>query len=261
LSPEVLANTACVAKLKTFSNAEFGTHLHEEFIGPDANMAATNTHSIQANLTRELEFKKMENLTRLFHSQFGYAPKSFRAGRFGISTHTFDILKELQYKVDSSITPFKTLVFDNLTINHWGEKPWPYQMANSLIQVPVSIINTSFVRLPKFVLKRLEDRNSILKKIFYKLGYHSQTNWLRPMRLSGSEMIQTAIDIINHTPEGIVPTLNIMFHSNEILAGTSPYCQTQDDIDYFIRSLDELYTYLFNHYQICSIGLGDCYAN
>ncbi len=258
LSPEVLQNDACVRKFKSFDNIELGTHLHCEFIEPGANYNTTNTHSIQASLSKETEYEKLYNLTECFKTTFGYQPLCFRAGRFGISENSLSILNELNYKVDSSITPFKTLYFDDRIINNWGTKPWPYQIkGTALTEVPVSIINTDFIKLPAFVLRQLQDKSTLFKKVFHKLGYTASTQWFRPMRENGSGLIQTAESIIAHTPNNIVPTLNMMFHSNEILPGTSPYCKTPEDVKQFIQSLDEAFEYLFKKYTVCSIGLGE----
>jgi hypothetical protein len=258
LSPEIIQNDNCVTKFKSFKNIELGTHLHTEFIEPFAIIDPTNTNAIQASLSKKVEHEKLYNLTALFKAKFGYQPLSFRAGRFGISKHTFAILNELNYKIDSSVTPFKTLYFDDRIINNWGYKPWPYAIKGTkLMQVPVSIINTQFNTLPGFVLKQMQDKPNFLKKVFHKLGYTSQTQWFRPMRENGDGLIATANAIINATPKNIVPTLNMMFHSNEILPGTSPYCKTQEDVNSFLSSLDETFAYLFKNYTICSIGLGE----
>jgi hypothetical protein len=77
------------------------------------------------------------------------------------------------------------------------------------------------------------------------------------MRENGNGLIQTAESIIISTPNHVVPTLNMMFHSNEILPGTSPYCKTPEDVTRFLQSLDEAFEYLFKKYTICSIGLGE----
>ena len=44
--------------------------------------------------------------------------------------------------------------------------------------------------------------------------------------------------------EGEAPTANIIFHSSELLAGASPYNQTQEDVDRFYRELEALLAYL-----------------
>lgn len=262
LSPEIIRHQASVDVLKNLKHAELGTHLHIEFIEPDRIDQPHDTHGYQGALPLPLEKAKLQNLTQLFESTFGYRPTSFRAGRFGTSANTFNILQELGYKVDSSITPFKTLHFDQHRINNWGFYPWPFRIPNTtLTQIPVSIINPGYMKLPTFLLKQLSDQDSLVKKVLRKLGIRGTTYWLRPMRHAPEELIQIAEMIIQATPKTITPTLNIMFHSNEILPMTSPYCKTAEDVDYFISSLQQLFMYLHQSYQVCSIGLSDYETN
>jgi len=258
LSPEIIQHKDSINIFKRLNNCELGTHLHIEFIEPNRILYPQNTNGIQATLNYHTEKEKLTNLTQLFIQTFGFQPKSFRAGRFGISRNTFSILNELGYAVDSSITPFKILKFDGYQINNWGKYPWPYRIkGTNMIQVPVSIINVGCINLPRWIV-RYRDQNKLLKRILNKFGFQGETQWLRPMRHPPEILIQTANTIINSTPKHLTPTLNIMFHSNEILPLTSPYCKSEEDVSYFMRSLNELFTYLYKNYEVCSIGLSEC---
>ncbi|OBX23254.1 MULTISPECIES: polysaccharide deacetylase family protein [Bizionia] len=266
LSPEVLMDDSSVQILKTIENVEFGTHLHEEFIGPNANFEANRTKNIQANLSYEVEKEKLENLTQLFNTKFGYLPKSFRSGRFGSSTYTTNILLDLGYKVDSSVTPFKTLYFDNgKKINHWGIKLEPYYVIkinnkDKLLQIPLTLINRDFEKLPSFVLSHLESKTTVFKKVLKKFGFTSKTEWLRPYRASSLEMINISDYVIkNHFREKQYAILNIMFHSNEILVNGSPYCKNSEEVRDFLDSLNDLFLHLNNNYTLCSTGLEGLY--
>lgn len=264
LSPEILKDDKSIHFFKNFKNIELGTHLHEEFIEPDMNMQAIRTKNIQADLSYEVEKLKLKNLTNLFTEKIGYAPKSFRAGRFGYSKHTFDILTNLGYRVDSSVTPFKTNYFSSgYVTNGWGKKIEPYFCSTDkkLLQVPVSIINRDYHHLPPFILKKLETKGDVvLKKMFRKLGFKSRSEWLRPYRANAEELLSISEYIIQcHFKNIDFSLLNIMFHSNEILEKASPYCQTREEVKSFIDSLDFLFSKLTEKYELCFIGLGDVY--
>ena len=266
LSPEVLMDDSSIQILKSMANCEYGTHLHEEFIPPNADLATKRTKNIQANLTHNVEKEKLKNLTLLFNSKFGYLPKSFRSGRFGSSKHTASILSDLGYKVDTSVTPFKTLYFDNgKKINHWGAKLEPYYIKQfngkkGLLQIPLTLINRDFEKLPNFILGNLESKSNVLKKALNKFGYKSKTEWLRPYRASSQEMIQISDYVIeNHFGKKKYAILNVMFHSNEILVNGSPYCQNMEEVRTFLDSLNNLFSHLSNNYTLCSIGLEGIY--
>lgn len=262
ISPEVLQDSYSVEILKSIeSKCELGTHMHIEFIEPNTNFNATSTEGIQADLSYDEEYLKMKNLTELFFNTFGYYPKSFRSGRFGSSKNTIPILSELGYKVDSSIVPFTTKFFKGLYINNWGRPLEPYWESfdeNKILQVPVSLINRDYNKLPFFLKKGLGEPNSIAMRLAKKLGYSMKTEWLRPYKVSGKEMIGIADYIINsHFKKEDHAIVNIMFHSNEILVNGSPYCKSDEDVEKYLASLEELFNYISQNYKLCSTGLGD----
>ncbi len=259
LSPEVMQHAESVAYFKRLQQTELGTHLHLEFIEPNANWEADRTKGIQADLDAEIEYEKLKNLTVLFNAQFGYQPLSFRAGRFGIGKNSFRYLQELGYQVDSSITPFKTHYYESGKVNNfWGKPVHPYRVSNSnLIQVPVSISNTDFAKLPTWIVGQVEDKRTLSKRILGRLGYRSKSTWFRPHRSDGQGLIHVAKELMDTTPANKIPVLNMMFHSNEILAGASPYCQTDEEVTAYCTALEEVFDFLHVKYEVCSIGLGE----
>ncbi len=73
LSPEVLKNDECVSLFQSLDGSvELGTHLHAEFIEPEATPLADKTDAFQSDFTPEVEFEKLRNLTGLFADRFGY---------------------------------------------------------------------------------------------------------------------------------------------------------------------------------------------
>lgn len=264
LSPEVLKDNDSVEFFKnTDLTLELGTHLHTEFIEPNANMGSLTTSGIQLNLPKEIEFQKLKNLTELFKNQFGYQPKSFRSGRFGSSENTTSILSELNYFVDSSIVPYSTKRFGDKYIDSWHHKLKPYWERfgdKKILQVPLTLVNPGYSKLPFFLKYNIGQPNSTTKKIAKKLGYSLKTSWLRPFRSKTSELIQIAEIAINEEFKNEdFAVINVMFHSNELYPKASPYCLTQKDVEEFTSSIDKLFKYLSSKYNLCSIGLSDLY--
>lgn len=264
LSPEVLQDQRSVEQLKALDNVELGTHLHEEFIAPNANYDADRTKNVQANLPLHIEKEKLKNLTNLFYEKTGVLPKSFRSGRFGSSKHTTKILADLGYLVDSSVVPYTTLCFDNYTIDSWEHTTSPffeYFDDKRILQVPLTVINPHFEKLPSVLKKQVSKQKSKVKSLLKKLGGNFKTRQLRPYRESGKNMINIAEHVItNHFKKEPLVLLNIMFHSNEILVNGSPYCKSEEEVESFISSLDELFDHLNKNYELCSTGLGDVYS-
>ncbi len=270
LSPEVIKSQECVNIFKEQSNAELGTHLHGEFIGPAEDLNANRTSTPQLKYDPETEKAKLENLTNLFIDTYGYAPLSFRAGRWGMSPQTLHFLQDLGYRVDSSVCSFRTHYFDDDYVNFWGAPLQPYHPSMhdfrkkgkmKILEVPATLGNPHLMKWPRFILRNLDDKSRVHKKILGKLGYSSKISWFRPWKSSAEEMKILADQYIAHFANNGKPALlNMMFHSNEILQGTSPYAQTENELTAYIESIKKLFDHLQKTYDLEGIGLSDVSA-
>lgn len=252
LSPEVIERPDCVATLKELgSRAELGTHLHAEFIGPGRrlhidNMAGASAHALQCQDSREVEAEKLANLTKLFQDAFGYAPKSFRSGRFGMSPHTLEILAALGYRVDSSVTPGICWDYAEGRVDYRIWKPEPrvaMTPSGPILELPLSIQSggapARWIRDWPLWPHRLAAR------LFGRFGVYQ---WLRPSQSSGSQLIR-------YVQSSSETYLSLMFHSMEIIPGASPYAQTQGDVDRILNAMDELFAYCSTKgYQFCGVS-------
>jgi hypothetical protein len=250
LSPEVIEESSCAKVLRDLEEkAELGTHLHSEFVAPERefnrqNMAGKLAHTIQKQYPREVEAEKLINLTRLFRETFGYAPTAFRAGRYGLSSDTFDILVESGYKVDSSVTPGLFWDYEEGAVDFrsWsGDAQWVTKDKGRILELPVSI------RPANRLSPIMRDASLKLKKgsrLFQRLAPYQ---WLRPSWHSGSELIryvQTATEKV----------LVLMFHSIEIIPGASPYARTEHDVQRILHALDELFGWCAERdYKFCGM--------
>ena len=81
----------------------------------------------------DVEYKKLENLTGLFSNRFGYAPRSFRGGRFGVGENTIQSLHQLGYWVDTSVTPHMKWVNEQGTVDFRFAPEAPYFPASSFL--------------------------------------------------------------------------------------------------------------------------------
>jgi len=264
LSPEVIQDMQASNILAKIPDCELGTHLHGEFIPPDDNPFAHRTYTPQLSYTPEVEWQKLVNLTNLFEKRFGYRPRSFRAGRFGISYFTLKFLEELDYWVDSSITPFRSHNFGNgLISDHWGAPLEPYYPSQnnpcrpgslSVLEVPVTIIIPQINRWPVWFLRAVGKVGKIRRMLIKRFG---PPRWLRPFRGTPTELVSIAEDVIRTWRGKSPPILNIMFHSVEVIPGASPYAATQEDVDYLLDSLGQLFEHLHKKYKVVSLTLAE----
>jgi hypothetical protein len=245
LSPEVLSDAASLALLSALGHAaELGTHLHGEFAEPGA-FEPDLTGTFQCHYDRDTEAAKLSCLTERYRNAFGQAPRSFRAGRFGIGCHSLGLLAALGYTVDSSVTPHKewsragapqVSFLAAPTQPYWPDFSDPQTPAppGPLLEVPVTIRPA---KIP-FLDRLLEPR------------------WLRPTQNRAAKLIALAREEIITAARGRPVVLNCMFHNVEITAGTSPYAANEAQTGAILANLAGLLAWAQNHGIRC-IGLGD----
>jgi hypothetical protein len=251
LSPEVLRDPASVDCLRHLEgSAEFGTHLHGEFVPPDA-FEPDETTAFQCNYPPEVERQKLATLTDLFHGALGRRPYSFRAGRFGIGPHSLRFLAELGYTVDSSVSPLKDWSRKGAPPASFRQAPtqpyWPVldaaervaAVAGPILEVPVTILPSRFARLPL-------------------IGDRFEPRWLRPTHGSAKSIVAVARDELARASQQPV-VLNCMFHNVEIMAGLSPYAKNAARADAILHRLAELLAFARAE-GIAVVGLADIAA-
>ncbi|HMW31889.1 MAG TPA: hypothetical protein PLH27_01945 [bacterium] len=271
LSPEVIYNQESVNYFKSIQDrCELGTHLHGELIGYDKLENPRWTNDFQCDYDEGIEREKLESLTELFKNKFGYMPKSFRAGRFGIGPNTWRILAELGYAVDSSLLPFQLIKTKNATYNFYYTPVKPFypdlqnwmnfekQEIRKILHVPMTVHNWFFQRIPPCIGKPLSEQNRIRSLFRILLTKEKEKTYsLRPR----TDNAESLINLIKHhikihtTKEPIV--LNMMFHSNELHPGASPYAQSPLEVGQTINTIKRILDYINRYYSIHSIGLCD----
>lgn len=268
LSPEILDDEPSVEVFKRIENCELGTHLHGEFISPGKLDLVDRTSTPQFFYPPEIEFEKLKSLTYSFKDRIGYGPRSFRAGRWGISKSTLGFLSDLGYLVDSSVCPFRTHYFDHgREINFWGSPVQPYYPSlknfkkrgdSSVLEVPPSLGNPDLFRVPDLILGLLNDRSKIHRKILRRLGKSGKVSWLRPLKADENEMVALSKSFIKHFGKNGRPVfLNMMFHNNEVIPGASPYVHDLESQKKFLDSIDFWLKILSNEYDLRGIGLSE----
>jgi hypothetical protein len=248
LSPEVLCHRPSMDLLRGLPAVELAPHLHGDYIVPEIetwDVAGSIADDMQCEYGSDLEQAKMAVLTELFAQQVGRRPVSFRAGRFGVGPHTGRILAELGYTVDSSITPH--IVWTDKqgqrTPDFRGLPEWPYFVgteghlwrpgSSPLLEVPVTVLSPG--SLP---------------------GRGSNPIWFRPW-YSDSDTLCGVVDHVLAQPlfDGIARPLVMMFHNVEVLAGCSPYPQTDADVDRFLDQLKRVFEHAARHgVQPCTLA-------
>jgi hypothetical protein len=235
---------------------ELGTHLHPEFIEPQKTVFDYAGAKGEANCCfypETIEREKIKNITRLFVEQFGFAPAAFRAGRFSAGQNTYETLRELGYKVDTSSTPH--VCWNDKTrkrpVNYNDTPEQPFFVNDTLLEAPVSIITKFDMRyLSKNVITSvagIRRKPDCLKKV-----------WLRPVYSSFKDMKDIFFRFQKKYENRRDIVLNMMFHNVEVLPMCSPYTKTEKDCAIYLDTLERFLKFCKN-VGVTSINLSALY--
>jgi hypothetical protein len=232
--------------LQARGDCEIGAH-HHAWETPPFDAGDVDRHPYALALPIEQFEAQLSSLTAAIADAVGTAPVSYRSGRFGFAAAHVSTLERLGYVVDSSVTP---LFYEA----HKGGPDFvdaplePYFLAydnatragsSRVLELPVSAaLNRS---LPAW-MARAYGRAPMpytTRRILRLTGI-ATVRWLRPSYSSAEEMISLARQI---TGRG-VPLLNLLFHSSEAIAGTSPYTRNESELAGFFDRLSRVLEFM-----------------
>jgi len=247
-------------KIVEDKRCEIGTHLHP-FNTPPFEEEKNDYNSMLCNLPKDLQFKKIELLHNTIHKNFGVEPVSFRSGRWACDENVLENLSKLNYIVDSSVTSYMDWSSDHGP-DYSGISPDVYKIllnGNSdshIMEIPATIgylqgdfdVRNKILRtfayrgLRKLKIAGILDRMKIINKI-----------WLSPEVTEWEKMADLAKTMEKEGYE----VLNMFFHSPSLMAGCTPYTNTDEEVKEFIHRIEKFLEFaLLNNFQ--SIMLSEC---
>jgi glycosyltransferase involved in cell wall biosynthesis/2-polyprenyl-3-methyl-5-hydroxy-6-metoxy-1,4-benzoquinol methylase/tetratricopeptide (TPR) repeat protein/GT2 family glycosyltransferase len=236
ISPEVMCHPASVATLRNLRDVELTTHLHGDYILPKIktwDFAGTITDEMQWEYGPDLERAKLASLTEMFIQQFGCQPRTFRAGRFGASPHTGAILRDLGYVLDSSVTPHIcwTSRKGEKRPDYRGFSEMPYTLGREG-DIWKSGVGGEFLELPV----------TILPADAVAANATNEPIWFRPWYSDADTLCRVFKHVLDQPPvNGVRRPLVMMFHNVELLAGASPYPQTETEVQRYLDMMKRVF--------------------
>lgn len=235
---------ALIGEIAESGRCEIGMHCHP-WNTPPYEEDLNEGNSMLCSLPEALQYRKLSALHSVISDNFGISPTSFRAGRFGYGPSVARIIGELGYTVDSSITPFTSWeAHTGPDFRQVGPEPYRFSADDifrrsnegALLEVPVSI---------GFLQNNFELSNTLYQMISKKwlspyrfTGILSKLHllnklWLSPELFDGAQMIKLA----ERFRAKEFRVVNMFFHSTSLKAGLSPFTQSKEDEDQFIRRI------------------------
>ena len=219
--------------------AEIGVQLHP-WVNPPFDEEVTQANSYAGNLPHELEAAKFTALRDQIETAFGVAPQVYRAGRYGLSQQTGDLLKSAGIKVDTSVRP----LFDYST-QHGPDysahplEPYWADGERELLELPVTSTYWGMLRKQGRFIRTFQEKMPRLGSALSRLAMLERIA-LTPEGVSVDEAIR-GIDIA--LDDGL-PVLVLSFHSPSLAPGHTPYCETPQDVEALYHWFEQVYGYL-----------------
>ena len=165
-------------------------------------------------------------MTDLMEKKFGKRPVTHRAGRWGMNQEYFEILHELGYIADCSVTPYVDWAASV------GQTPH-FAGPNYAKETPGISTRYGITEIPVTILWSEEKKRPL---------------WLRPNWTNLEEMLY----LIEKYADSDCDYLMFMLHSFELMPGGSPTFQTEGGIEILYEHLEVIFHEISKSY----VGIG-----
>ena len=235
-------SAAVLKSLRDTGRCELGAHLHPWSSPPYREEDLSGTFPSQ--LPDDLLERQMRELTTAVEINLGVRPLSYRAGRYGLDGRNLRELEALGYVVDSSVDPLCDATriggprFLRAPVEPYHPDPENVSQpgTSSVLEIPISAATFPF--LPKWLEAKYGLLSPRMRGSLKRLGLRPV--WLRPSYSTAVDAIALADAFVSFG----VPTLNMMFHSSELLPNGSPYHRNEAAVVQFLDALERIIEYI-----------------
>ena len=242
---------------------EVGMHLHAWDMPPSYELTKDDSrfHPYLIEYPEKLMRQKITIMTDLLENTFGVKMLSHRAGRWSFDERYAQILIELGYTVDCSVTPhvsWKSHLGDPDRNGGTDYTDFPEQAYfidpldisrpghSTLLEIPVSIMNTSGLvdtALSRSPLGNISLVSRISNRLFPKI-------WLRPNGRNLSQML----GYLRYALGAKRDYVEFMLHSSEFMPGGSPLFKSESAIEQLYRCMESLFAEASVHFAGCTLS-------
>jgi hypothetical protein len=230
---------------------EIGAHCHP-WNSPPFDEEINARHSMLCNLPYATVAKKIAVLQHEIKQAFGVETPCFRAGRWGFGPQVAAAIKQLGFRIDTSVTPLVDWTiyagpnYRDAPLRTYQFNPEDIQSGadnGSLLEVPATI---GFLQ-SNYDLCRRVTQSRFLASRLHVTGILERTGlvnlrWLSPEMSTGKEMIRLARTCLARGSTH----LNMTLHSTTLFPGKSPYVRTEEDLQTFLGRIEMLLQFAAN---------------
>lgn len=230
---------AMLAGWRAEGRADIGAHCHP-WVNPPHVEDVNELNSFAGNLPEEVERAKLTALRDRIAAVTGNAPVAFRAGRYGVGPQTGRILRDLGFRVDTSVRsrfdyrPQHGPDFRTLPLMPWRAGP-----DRALIELPLSTAYVGPLARWGGALQPAAERLPTMA------GALARTRLFRRIPLTPEGVTpREAIAAVDRLIRDGLRLLMFSFHSPTLAPGNTPYVRSDGDLRAFYRWWDIVLAHL-----------------
>ncbi len=236
----VVSNEESAATIRNFveRGAEVGVHL-QPWTTPPLVEPKEGWHAFPGNLPATLERQKLAHLLGAVRRAFGVSPRTYKAGRYGISRASLRTIEELGFDIDLSVAPtFNYGPEGGPDFSRFGATPYWFGHARPMLELPTTSGFVGLLRGFGRPLWRVSESGWVgktrLRGLLDKLGLLSRVR-LSPEAYTAKEMIGLTRVLMSKGCR----YFTLSFHSSSLQPGFTPYSKTKADTDSILAELEK----------------------
>jgi hypothetical protein len=220
-----------------------GVQLHP-WVTPPFEGAFTRDSSFSGSLEANLEEKKLIALKQKFNESFGFDPAVYRAGRYGLSHLTGELLEKHGFRIDTSVAPRTSFAGESgPDYISYDCRPFWFGRQRNLLEIPLcrGVIGWAGSRAP--MLYRWFSSPRLSKLHIPSLLARSRCAERITLSPEGNDVAAMRRLICGLHAKG-QRVFALSFHSSSLQAGRNPYVQCKADLHGFYDRLSAILEYL-----------------
>jgi hypothetical protein len=246
LTYPVLQNANVVYSLRRaaeIGQCGLGLQLHS-WVTPPLDGRRDAAASFAGNLERNFEAAKLHQLVLRFTECFGFYPRIFRAGRYGLGAHTPDLLEDFGFEMDTSIAPRSSMA-DKFgpDFSRYDFQPFWFGRSRAVLELPLCRSVIGWGGAAGVALYRALDGSERLRR--QALSLLAACGFAERITLSpeGND-VRAMRRLVRSLQKRRVMVLPVSFHSSSLWPGRNPYVRDKAQLHWFYDRLSAILCYL-----------------
>ena len=230
-----------------------GLQLHT-WVTPPFDKAPSTHRSFSGNLEKNLEEQKLVALKSKFNRTFGFDPRVYRAGRYGLSQNTSHLLEKHGFEIDTSVAPRTNFEYEGgRDYSAFDYRPFWFGEQRCLLEIPLCRDVVGWAGPWSSVLYKMVSGPVLSRLHVPSILTRSRCAERVTLSPEGNDAgaMRRLIRGLQARGQRI---FTLSFHSSSLEVGRNPYVQSKAELHGFYDRMSEMLDYLSTHLSFRFVG-------